>query len=135
MQANGVPVFCDVDRSLGIDPNKIEARVTERTVAVAPTHVMGSVCDMDGVMSVAKKHGLCVVEDAAQSSGATFGGRYGGVIGDLGAFSISSYKISGGGEGGLLLTSDERLWERASQLVETGGLWRPDRFGPPRYDG
>lgn len=131
--AKGVPVFCDVDRSLGIDPAKIEALITERTVAIAPTHVMGSVCNMDAIMEVASSHGLAVIEDAAQSSGARFGGRHVGTIGDLGAFSISAYKISGGGEGGLLLTDDQRLWERASQLVETGGLWRPDRFAAPRY--
>ena len=56
-----------------------------------------------------------------------------GTIGDLGCFSISSYKTVGGGEGGLLLTNKKRLWERASNLVECGGLWRPDRFAPPRY--
>ncbi len=133
--AKGVPVFCDVDRSLGIDPTRIEALITERTVAIAPTHVMGSVCDMDAVTAVAKKHDLAVVEDAAQSCGARFKGRYVGTIGDLGAFSISAYKILGGGEGGLLLVSDKRLWERASNVVETGGLWRPERFAAPRYDG
>jgi 8-amino-3,8-dideoxy-alpha-D-manno-octulosonate transaminase len=133
--AKGVPVFCDVDRSLAIDPAKIEALITKRTVAIAPTHVMGSVCDMASIMAIARKHGLAVVEDAAQSSGATYRGKHVGTIGDLGAFSISAYKISGGGEGGLLLTSDERLWERASQVVETGGLWRPDRFAAPRYTG
>ena len=134
-QANGVPVFCDVDTSLGIDPGKIGSLVNDRTVAIAPTHVMGSVTDMAGVMDVAKKHGLAVIEDAAQASGATFKGRNVGTYGDLGAFSISAYKISGGGEGGLLLTSDERLWERANQLAETGGLWRTDRFAEARYDG
>ena len=135
MQAKGVPIFCDVDTSLGIDPTQIESHITDRTVAIAPTHVMGSVCDMDGVMNIAERHSLSVVEDAAQSSGATYRGSHVGTIGDIGAFSISAYKISGGGEGGLLLTSDEGLWNRASQLVETGGLWRPDRFAPPRFDG
>jgi 8-amino-3,8-dideoxy-alpha-D-manno-octulosonate transaminase len=135
VQARGVPVFCDVDYSLGMDPDKIEALITERTVAIAPTHVMGSLCDMDKIMRVASKHGLKVIEDVAQSCGGLCGGRFAGTIGDIGIFSISAYKIVGGGEGGLLLTSDKRLWERASQLIETGGLWRPDRFAPPRYEG
>ena len=135
VHAKGVPVFCDVDLSLGMDPEKIEGLITPRTVAVAPTHVMGSVCDMDAILKVAQKHGLKVIEDCAQSCGAMFNGRYVGTFGDLGCFSISVYKIVGGGEGGMVLTGDERLWERANQLAECGGLWRPDRFAPPRYEG
>ncbi len=135
VQARGVPVFCDVDHSLGMDPTKIEELITERTVAIAPTHVMGSLCDMDKIMEVAKRHNLMVIEDVAQSCGGSCNGRFAGTIGDIGIFSISAYKIVGGGEGGLLLTSDKKLWERASQVVETGGLWRPERFAPPRYDG
>jgi 8-amino-3,8-dideoxy-alpha-D-manno-octulosonate transaminase len=133
--SGGVPVFCDVDESLGIDPAKIEPLINERTVAIAPTDVMGSVCAMDKIMAIARKHDLRVVEDCAQSCGATFAGQYVGTIGDIGCFSISAYKIVGGGEGGLVLTKEERLWERASCLAECGGLWRPDRFAPPRYEG
>jgi dTDP-4-amino-4,6-dideoxygalactose transaminase len=58
-----------------------------------------------------------------------------GTWGDVGCFSISAYKIIGGGEGGLVLSDDERLWERAVQVAECGGLWRPDRFAPPRHEG
>lgn len=133
--ANGVPVFCDVDESLSVDPNKIEDVITSRTVAIAPTCVMGTVPDMRAIMRVARKHKLKVVEDCAQSCGASYRGRRVGTFGDAGCFSISAYKIVGGGEGGLMITDSKRLWERASQLVECGGLWRPDRFAPPRYDG
>ena len=133
--AKGVPVFCDVDESLAMDPTRIEALITPRTVALAPTEVMGSVCDMRAIMRVARKHRLKVVEDCAQSCGGKFRGRYVGTFGDLGCFSISAYKIVGGGEGGLILTNDKRLWERANQFAECGGLWRPDRFAAPRYDG
>lgn len=135
VEARGVPIFCDVDESLAMDPTKIEALITPRTVAIVPTHVMGSVCDMPAIMAVARKHGLRVVEDCAQSCGGTVGGQYVGTFGDLGCFSISAYKIVGGGEGGLVLTNEERLWERANGIAECGGLWRPDRFAPPRYEG
>jgi len=135
VESRGVPVFCDVDLSLGMDPTKIEALITPRTVAIAATHVMGTVCDMAAIAEVAKKHTLKVIEDCAQSCGGKYGGRYVGTWGDLGCFSISAYKIVGGGEGGLVITNDERLWERANGLAECGGLWRPDRFAPPRYDG
>jgi dTDP-4-amino-4,6-dideoxygalactose transaminase len=133
--AGGVPVFCDVDESLHVDPTKIEGRITPRTVALAPTHHWGGVADMDGVMDVARAHGLKVVEDCAQSPGGRHRGRPVGSIGDMGCFSISAYKIIGGGEGGLVTTNDERLFERAYQVAECGGLWRPDRFAAPRYDG
>jgi 8-amino-3,8-dideoxy-alpha-D-manno-octulosonate transaminase len=133
--AKGVPIFSDVDESLCIDPNLIEARITPRTAAIVPTCVMGAVPDMDPVLEIARKHGLKVIEDCAQGTGGKYKGRYAGTLGELGCFSISSYKIVGGGEGGLLLTDDERLFERACQLVECGGLTRPDRFAPPRYPG
>ena len=133
--AKGVPVFCDIDESMSMDPTKIEALITKRTVALAPTHVAGSVCDMGAIMKVARKHRLKVVEDCAQSCGGKFKGRYVGTFGDLGCFSISAYKIVGGGEGGLVLAKTKRLWERVNQVAECGGLWRPIRFAPPRYDG
>jgi dTDP-4-amino-4,6-dideoxygalactose transaminase len=133
--AGGVPIFCDVDESLHIDPSKIAELITPRTVAVAPTHHWGGVADMDGVMEVAREHGLKVVEDCAQSPGGRHGGRPVGSIGNVGCFSISAYKIIGGGEGGLLTTNDEQLYERACQMAEFGGLWRPDRFAQPRYEG
>lgn len=133
--SKGIPVFCDVDESLHMDPTKIEALITPRTVAIAPTHVMGSVADMTAIMRVARKHKLKVVEDCAQSCGGKVRGRYVGTIGDLGCFSISAYKIVGGGEGGLILTNDKRLYKRSQGVGECGGLWRPDRFAPPRYKG
>jgi len=133
--ARGVPVFCDVDASLGMDPAKLEALITPRTVALAPTHVMGSVCDMGAIMKVARRHKLRVVEDCAQSCGAHWHGQRLGTIGDVGTFSIAAYKIVGGGEGGLLITKNRRYWDRASQVVESGGLWRPERFAAPRYKG
>jgi len=131
----GKTVFCDVDESSHMDPEKIEALINERTVAIAPTHVLGGVCDMDAIMRIARKHNLKVIEDCAQSCGATYKGKYVGTIGDIGIFSISCYKIVGAGEGGLLLTKDKHLWERASQIVEAGGLWRPERFATPRFEG
>ena len=133
--AGGVPVFCDVDASLQMDPTKIEALISPRTVALAPTHYMSNVCDMEPIMAVARRHHLQVVEDCAQGPGAQYRGQYVGTIGDVGCFSISAYKIIGGGESGLVVTRDERTFDRICQCAEGGGLWRPDRFAAPRYDG
>ncbi|MGO8748141.1 MAG: DegT/DnrJ/EryC1/StrS family aminotransferase [Thermoguttaceae bacterium] len=135
VMSKGVPVFCDVDQSLGMDPRKIEPLITPRTVAIVPTCVMGAVPDMDPILAAARKHHLKVIEDCAQSPGAKYRGRSMGTLGDMGCFSISAYKIVGGGEGGLLVANDLRLFERACQLCECGGLTRPDRFAPPRYEG
>ncbi|MBX7256269.1 MAG: DegT/DnrJ/EryC1/StrS family aminotransferase [Candidatus Hydrogenedentes bacterium] len=133
--SGGVPIFCDVDHSLHMDPKKLEALITPRTVAIAPTHVMGGVCDMDPIMKIARKHKLVVIEDCAQSCGATYKGKPVGTIGDIGIFSIAAYKIVGAGEGGLLISNDKHLFDRANALAECGGLWRPERFALPRYEG
>lgn len=133
--AKGVPIFCDVDESLHMDPSKLEALITPRTVAIAPTHVMGSICDLGPIVAIAKKYNLKVIEDCAQSPGGKYQGRYVGTVGDIGCFSISAYKIIGGGEGGLVITNDQRLSDRINQFAEAGGLWRKDRFAPPRYEG
>ncbi len=135
VHAGGVPVFCDVDESLHLDAGKLAPLITGRTVAIAPTHVLGGVCDLDPIMAIAAEHELAVVEDCAQSCGARYKGRWAGTVGHMGCFSISAYKIVGGGEGGLILTSHEMLSDRANGLAECGGLWRPERFAPPRYDG
>ena len=135
VMAGGIPVFCDVDESLHMDPTRIEKMISPRTVAVVPTCVYGGVYDMDPILDVARKHRLRVIEDCSQSPGAKYKGRLAGTLGDIGCFSISGYKTTGSGEGGLLLTNDKGLYERASQLAESGGLWRPERFAPPRYDG
>lgn len=133
--AGGVPIYCDVDESLQISPAAFEAAITPRTKAVAPTHHWSVVADMDSVMAIARKHNLKVIEDCAQTPGGTYKGKPIGTIGDIGCFSISVYKIIGGSEGGMLLTNDNALRERALQLAECGGLWRPDRFAPPRHAG
>ena len=133
--AGATVVFCDVDESLQIDPTKIEPLITEKTIAVAPTHHWGGICDMGPILAVARKHNLRVIEDCAQSPGGKYRGRYVGSMGDVGCFSISAYKIIGGGEGGMVVTSDARLFDRINQFAECGGLWRENRFAAPRYEG
>jgi 8-amino-3,8-dideoxy-alpha-D-manno-octulosonate transaminase len=135
VMAKGIPIFCDVDQSLAMDPKRIEALITPRTAAISPTQVMGSVCNMEAIMKIARKHKLPVIEDCAQSCGGQYKGQFLGTWGDLGCFSISAYKIVGGGEGGLLITNDERMFEAANCVAEGGGLWRPVRFAEERYAG
>jgi len=132
--ARGIPVWCEIDESMTIDPADVEKRITPRTKAIAPVHMSGYVCNMDAIMDVAKRHNLMVIEDCAQSCGDSFHGKRVGTIGDIGCFSISSYKTTGGSEGGLVITDDDKLYHRALQWSEAGGLWRPDRFALSRWE-
>lgn len=133
--SRGIPIWCEIDESMTIDPNDVEKKITPRTKAIAPVHMSGFVCNMDAIMDIAKRHNLKVIEDCAQSCGARFKGKRVGTIGDLGCFSISSYKVTGGGESGLVMTNDDKLFARVQQWAEAGGLWRPDRFAPARWEG
>lgn len=133
--AGATPVFCDVDESLQMDPKRLESLITPRTVAAVPTHHWGIVCDMDPILEIARRRGIKIIEDCAQSPGATYKGCAVGTLGDIGCFSISSYKIIGGGEGGMAVTNDDRLFDRLCQAAEAGGLWRPVRCAPERYPG
>jgi 8-amino-3,8-dideoxy-alpha-D-manno-octulosonate transaminase len=97
--------------------------------------MLGCCVDMDAILEVARKHSLLVIEDCAQACGGTYKGRMLGSIGDMGCFSISSYKIIGGGEGGLVLTDDEWLFTRAQNQHDTAACWRPSRFAVERKPG
>ncbi len=107
------PVFVDVEPDTwNIDPEQIEAAVTPRTRAIMPVHIYGHPCDMDPIMAIAARHGLAVVEDAAEAHGAEYRGRRCGSFGVLNAFSFFANKILTTGEGGMVVTDDESLAER-----------------------
>jgi len=133
--AKAIPVIAEVDESLTIDPDDLERKITPRTKAVVPVHMVGNCADMDRVMAVARRHKLVVIEDNAQSCGGRYKGRLLGTIGDMGCLSISSYKIIGAGEGGLVLTNDEWLDIRARSQHDTAACWRPDRYAKERRPG
>jgi dTDP-4-amino-4,6-dideoxygalactose transaminase len=113
--------FIDVRRdTLNIDEAQIEAAVGTRTRAIAAVHYAGVGCEMDSIMAVASKHGLTVVEDAAQGVNATYRGRYLGTIGHMGCYSFHESKNFVAGEGGAFLTNNARLAERAEIMREKG---------------
>ena len=121
VQAGAVPVFADVDVETGcVDPGAAEAAVTPRTRAIMPVHMHGGAADMKGLLEVARRHDLVVVEDAAQAHGATADGRPVGAIGVAGGFSLQSSKNLGAGEGGLFVTNDEAIAEEASSVRNFG---------------
>jgi dTDP-4-amino-4,6-dideoxygalactose transaminase len=116
-----VPVFCDIDeRTFNIDPARIEERITERTAAIMPVHVHGLPADMDAIQAIADRHGLAVIEDAAQSHGATYKGRKTGSFGDCAGFSLNATKNLAAGEGGLFVTDDPKLFAIARRFSNRG---------------
>ncbi|MDQ3702772.1 MAG: DegT/DnrJ/EryC1/StrS family aminotransferase [Chloroflexota bacterium] len=116
-----VPVFAEVDASFTLDPDALAARIGPRTKAIMPVHLMGTACRMDEVMAIAQRHGLRVLEDCAQASGASYRGRAVGRWGDAGALSFQLSKNITAGEGGALVTDDPELFNRANKFQDQGG--------------
>ena len=120
--AGAKPVFVDIDpQTYTIDTTKIEAAITPRTKAIMPVHLFGQCADMDPIMTIAKKHNLFVVEDAAQAQGATYRGRKAGTIGHAASFSFYPGKNLGAwGEAGAVTTNDAALREKVAMFREHG---------------
>ena len=120
------PVFVDIDAETWyIDPAAIEAKITPRTKGIIAVHLFGHPADMKAIGTVASRHGLWVMEDAAQAHGAEIGGRRTGSLGDIATFSFFGNKIITTGEGGMVTTSDDDLAKRM-RLLRTHGM-DPDR--------
>jgi dTDP-4-amino-4,6-dideoxygalactose transaminase len=122
--AGAFPVFIDVlDDTMLMDPSKIEAAITPRTKAIIPVHLYGQSCDMDAIMEIARKHGLKVVEDAAQAHGGRWRGQRVGSIGDAATFSFYPGKNLGAfGDAGAVVSQDEDLMEHVRMLANHGRL-------------
>jgi perosamine synthetase len=128
----GVPVFCDIDPlTHTIDPRGVEALVGPRTRAIVPVHALGLPADLDELCAIARRHGLALVEDAAQAHGAVYRGRMAGTIGNSGAFSLNGSKNLSAGEGGLFVTDDEDAFRTARRLAIFGEDTPP--LPPGRY--
>ena len=119
--AGAVPVFAEVDDTLGLDPSLLDACITDKTAAVIAVHLENIACDLDAVLTVTGRRGVPLIEDAAQAIGATYHGRALGTFGALGAFSLQQEKNITSGEGGLVVTNDETLYLRAARYQDQGG--------------
>ncbi|MBP5384611.1 MAG: DegT/DnrJ/EryC1/StrS family aminotransferase [Lachnospiraceae bacterium] len=140
-----IPVFADcTPDTYTIDPCEIEKKVTERTRAILPVHIYGQCADMDAICNIAKKHGLAVIEDAAQATGATYKGRCAGSIGNAGCFSFFPTKNLGCcGDGGMILTNDENIYRQCKAMrvhgsgkdaLFTYGLWNGKEIDIDKID-
>ena len=125
--AKAIPILAEIDESLNIDPKDIRKKITKRTKAVMPVHMLGNPCDMDNIMEIAEEFGLYVVEDSCQALGATYKGKKLGSIGDIGAFSLNNNKTITTGDGGVVVIDDDNLYERAFGFHDQGH--KPYRMG------
>ncbi|NIO43872.1 MAG: aminotransferase, partial [Burkholderiales bacterium] len=130
------PVFADVDEnSQNITAATVKDLITARTRAIIAVHLAGWPCDMDPIMNLANKNGIKVIEDCAQAFGATYKGRPVGSLGHVAAFSFCQDKIiTTGGEGGMLTTNDEHLWQRAWSYKDHGKSVAASGSGEPGPD-
>jgi dTDP-4-amino-4,6-dideoxygalactose transaminase len=115
-----VPVLAEIGDDLNLDPDDIEHRITPKTKAIVPIHMLGNPCAMPAILAVAEKHGLMVLEDVCQAAGGTYRGRKLGTFGHLGVFSFNAFKVITTGDGGMVLTDSEDLYQRAFSMHDQG---------------
>ncbi len=126
IRLGAVPVLVDAEPDTwNIDVNQIEARLTSKTKAVMPVHIYGHPVDMDPLLAIAQKHNLIVIEDAAEAHGAEYKNRKCGGIGHISAWSFYANKIITTGEGGMVLTSDPKMAQRAASYRNL--CFRPEK--------
>jgi perosamine synthetase len=114
---NAIPVFADIDpKTFCLDPKSVEANITPYTKAIMAVDIFGQSADMNALMAIAKKHGLKVISDTAQAPGAMYQGQYAGTLADVGGFSLNYHKHIHTGEGGILVTNDDKIAQRL-QLI------------------
>lgn len=128
VEANAIPVFADIDlETFNLDPAAVEAAITPRTRAIIPVHMGGQPADMQSLMAIARKHNLVVIEDAAHAHGAACNQKPAGSIGHMGSFSFQSSKNLTCGEGGIVITSDDKLAAACRSIHNCGriegGVW------------
>ena len=134
---SATPVFADVQEdTLNIDPVDIKRKITGKTKAIIPVHYGGHVCDMDEILDIANEHNLYVIEDAAHACGAEYKGKKAGSLSDIGCFSFHAVKNLATGDGGMITTNDEEVYEKLLKLRWLGinkGTYQRDSTGYSWY--
>lgn len=115
-----VPVFTEVDETLNMDPADLEKKITDKTRAIIPVHMLGAQARIKEIKAIADKHNIPVLEDTAQAAGGTLDGKHLGTFGLCGTFSFDSVKTMTTGEGGMIITDDETLWQHMSEYHDHG---------------
>jgi len=126
LEAGGVPILAEVDKSLNLDPQDLEKKITEKTRVIMPVHMLGVPARMDEIMAIARKKNIAVLEDSCQACGSSYRGRKTGTIGAIGAYSFDYVKTLTTGEGGMLATNDKRLYDLARYYHDHGHEHNPE---------
>ena len=134
LATGAIPVLAEVDDSLTLDPVDVAAKITPLTKAVLPVHMRGAPADMDALTAIARDHELALIEDVCQAAGATFNGKRLGTFGDAGAFSLQFNKIITTGEGGVLITNRDDVYDMAIDVHDCAGSVRRG-IGLPQFPG
>ena len=114
------PVFTEIDTTLNMDPADLEKKITDRTKAIIPVHMLGSGARIEEIMSIADKYNIPVIEDTAQAAGGRWRGKHLGTFGKCGTFSFDAVKTMTTGEGGMVITDDEKIWRNMSEYHDHG---------------
>jgi 8-amino-3,8-dideoxy-alpha-D-manno-octulosonate transaminase len=125
IEAGAVPVITEVDRTLNMDPDDLESRITDQTRAIIPVHMLGVAAKMDRILSIARREGLRVLEDNAQAAGGTYKGKHLGTLGEAGILSFDFGKLVTTGEGGMVLTDYREIYLRAREYADHGHEQNP----------
>lgn len=125
--SRATPVLVEIDESLTLDPIDLEKKITDKTRAIMPVHMLGNPCNMDAIMDIAKRHNLLIIEDGCQAAGGSYQGKKLGSIGDIGVFSLNQHKNIAAGSGGIIVTNNEDLYERSFGISDQGH--KPNRSG------
>jgi perosamine synthetase len=126
VHAGATPVFADIElETYSLDLEQLRQKITSKTKAIIPVHLYGHPSDMDAIVEAARKHGLCVIEDACQAHGAIYNGRKVGSLGDAACFSFySSKNLTVAGDGGMLVTDDEEVAGKVAKMRDCGRVSR-----------
>jgi dTDP-4-amino-4,6-dideoxygalactose transaminase len=127
LAVGGIPVLTEIDESLTMDPGELAKKITGKTRVIMPVHMLGNPSDMESIMAIARRRKLLVLEDCCQAVGASYRGKAIGTIGDIGAFSLNINKTITSGDGGIVITNDTELYERAFAYHDQGH--KPLRMG------
>lgn len=120
MMLGAIPVLVDIDDTLTLDPEKVKEAITSKTKAIMPVHMCGSMADLDALKVICNVHNLILIEDSSQATGATYKNKPLGSIGDLGCLSLDFVKIITAGEGGAVLTNNEKFYKHADHYSDHG---------------
>lgn len=133
--AKAIPVIAEVDDSLTLDPDDFERKITPHTKAVMPVHMRGAASDIDRIREIAGRHRLLVIEDSAQAVGASYHGERLGTLGDAGCFSLQMSKVITSGEGGLIITDSDSVYENARMYHDAAIRFWDENTEMPSFPG